>query len=339
MKYRTARRFVADLLAATGMPVAAADETAQAIVVAQAWRVFSHGLMRLPYYLTRLRAGGYRPDATLKSTSDTGPVVAMDGCGGLGHWQAWRAAETAAERARRYGIAAVSVADSGHCGSLGVYLFPLLRRGMAGLVLSNGPAVMPPWGGSAPVLSTSPLAFGAPLPDGPAIVDLATSAGSRGAIANHARAGTPLPAGWALDADGDPTVDPAAAMLGMLAPMGGAKGFALAFAIEALTGGLVGPALSTDVADPFSAELAATPQRIAHLVIGLSPAAFAPDGSALTRWQALADAVSSAGGRVPGARRTDPADIPDDTPVEVDDELAATLSRWADDLGVSSIVD
>src|SRR5690606_32119204 len=104
-----------------------------------------------------------------------------------------------------------SVGDSGHCGALGVYALPMLRAGRVGLVFSNGPAVMPPWQGSQPVLSTSPLAAGIPAGDQHAIVDLATTAVARGKIAAAARSGDPLPDGWAVDAAGQPTNDAAVA--------------------------------------------------------------------------------------------------------------------------------
>ena len=69
---------------------------------------------------------------------------------------------------------------------------------------------------------------------------MATSAVARGKIAAHADRGAELPPGWALDSSGEPTTDPLAALHGLLAPMGGAKGFALALLVEALAGGLAG---------------------------------------------------------------------------------------------------
>lgn len=328
------RQLAADLLAATGMPAERAERSAHAIVTADIWGVPSHGMMRLPYYLARLTAGGYHPKAELVTVRDTGPLVAFDGDGGLGHWQLWHAAELAAQRCAQYGIAAVSVGDSGHCGALGVYTLPLLHAGLVGVAFSNGPAVMPPWGGDSPVLSTSPMAFGIPIDGHPAIIDLATSAVARGKIAQHARNGAELPPGWALDSAGQPTTDPAAALHGMLAPLGGAKGFALAFAVEALTGGLVGPALSADVVDMFKPDDDARRQGISHLVVALDPAATSPTGTADDRLARLSDSVRAAGGRVPGSNRVDPRDVPDDAPLLIDAGVTAELSDWATRLGV-----
>jgi (2R)-3-sulfolactate dehydrogenase (NADP+) len=299
------RRQATELLTAAALPPERAAVTAHILVLADVWGVPSHGLMRLPYYLARLVAGGCRADAELTTVSDTGPVVAFDGGGGLGHWQLWSAAETARERCARYGVAAVSVADSSHCGALGTYVHPTLDAGQIALVFSNGPAVMPPWGGARPVLSTSPIAAGVPTTPDPLVVDLATSTVARGKIAARAQSGEPLPEGWALAPDGTPTTDPQTALRGMLAPLGGAKGYALALLVETLTAGVVGPRPSTEVCDMFDSAHDARRQGISHLLIALDPDALG-DG-------ALGDGVlevledGTPGGRTGGERTSDGA--------------------------------
>jgi (2R)-3-sulfolactate dehydrogenase (NADP+) len=335
-----ARALTRDLLAATGVPEAAAAQTAQALVLADVWGVGSHGLLRLPFYLQRLTEGGCNPAARLRPVTDTGPLVTYDGEDGLGHWQVWRAAEAAAGRCAASGVAVAAVGRSSHCGALGVYTLPLLAAGYVALVFSNGPAVMPPWGGSAPVLSTSPIAAGVPCRPRPAIVDLATSAVARGKIAGRAQRGEPLPEGWAFTAGGEPTTDAAAALRGMLAPLGGAKGYALAFVVEALTGGLVGPALSTDVADMLAADDAARPQRISHLVVALDPARLdigagqpGPPGEQ-ARLGALAASVAAAGGRLPGSRRVLPGELDEQAALTVGERVLAELGDWAQRLKV-----
>lgn len=332
-----ARRLSTALLRGVGLSRQNAETSARCIVLADCWGVGSHGLLRLPYYLQRSLAGGYPPDTDLTPVTDTGPVVVVDGGGGLGHWQLWGAAQIAVDRAGRYGIAAAAVGNSGHCGALGVYTLPALARGLVGLTFSHGPAVMPAWGSSSALFSTSPLAAGIPCLPRPAIVDMATSAVARGKIASYAQRGEPLPAGWALDATGEPTEDPAAALRGLLAPLGGAKGYALAFLIEALSAGLVGPSLSADVSDMFAEEDAATPQRIGHLVIVLDPRRFDVDGGdgAARRLADLGARVEAAGGRLPGSRRELPEDIPDDRVLEIPATLEGELRSWSERLGVA----
>lgn len=327
IRYAEAYDLALSLLLDAGFSRQRATTITEAILLADVWGLPSHGLLRLPYYLDRCAAGGYRADAELATATDTGPLVTLDGGGGLGHWQVAAATELARERCLRYGIAAVAVADSGHCGALGAYTLPLVDAGLAGLVFSNGPAVMAPWGSNTRLLSTSPIAAGIPIPERPAIVDLALSAVARGTIAAKAQAGEPLPEGWALDADGEPTTDAQTALHGLLAPLGGAKGFALAFLVESLTGGMIGPNLSADVPDFFDPECNHRPQGIAHLVVALDPRRTAPGGpgDVEARLRDLAKRVAGSGGRVPGGRRLLPAEITAGTPLTVSETVLADL--------------
>ena len=330
----TATELVSGLLRAAGMPDGPACRTAWAVVTAETWGKRSHGLLRVPYYLARFAAGGSDAGAKLRTVGDTGPVVALDGGNGIGHWQAWDAAGLATERARRFGVAAVSVGNSGHCGALGCYVLPMVSAGLVGVVFSNGPAVMPPWGGSDAVFSTSPIAAGIPTRPRPSIVDLATSAVARGTVAEAAAAGRPIPEGWAFDAGGAPTTDPAVALAGMLAPMAGAKGAALAFLVEALTGATVGPSLATDVADPLASSTVGDPQRIAHLVLALDPRSLDVDGRGAERLNRLAERIAAVGGRLPGARHPLPPELNGSRELEVTDPLARRLAAEATRLGV-----
>lgn len=331
-----ARQFTAQLLEAAGVPSDNAAVTAEAVVLADVWGAASHGLSRLPFYLERIAAGGYPAKAELITVTDTGPVVTFDGGGGLGHWQLSRAARLAVERCESFGVAAIGVGNSGHCGALGVYTLPALRAGQLCLVFSNGPAVMPPWGGTEPLLSTSPLAAGIPSRPKPAIVDLASSTVARGRIAAYAKRGEALPDGWAFDGHGRPTRDPQEALAGMLAPLGGAKGFALALVVEAMSGALVGPALSADVTDMFRPAQAGTPQRIGHLVISLKPSTLDVEGgkAAQARFDELARRIEAAGGRLPGSRRVLPDEIDPQAVVILPAQLEVELGVWAERLGV-----
>jgi (2R)-3-sulfolactate dehydrogenase (NADP+) len=331
-----ARELTTNLLEAVGLPAENAAVTAEAVVLADIWGVGSHGLIRLPFYLERTLAGGYPADARLVTVTDTGPAVTLDGGGGLGHWQLSRAASLAVERCDAFGIAAVGLGNSGHCGALGVYTLAALRAGYLVLVFSNGPAVMPPWDGVQPLLSTSPLAAGIPSRPKPAIIDLASSTVARGKIAAYASRGEVLPDGWAFDRQGRPTSDPDEALAGMLAPLGGAKGYALALLVEALSGALVGPALSSDVTDMFRPEDAGKPQRIGHLVLTLDPASFDVEGGsgAQARFDELARRVEEAGGRLPGSRRTLPDAIDTGAPLPLPRQLENELAGWAERLRV-----
>ncbi len=320
------------LLEAAGVPVVEAATTAKCIVASDRWGIGSHGLMRLPFYLSRLQAGGINPQAKLKTVTDIPSLVVFDGDDGLGHWQLQQAAEIASERAMVNGIAAVGVGRSNHCGALGIYVWPMINRGLIGIVFSNGPAVMPPWGGSKPILSTSPIAAGLPT-NPPTVVDLATSAVARGKIQAKAQAGVELEAGWAFAKDGLPTTDAKEALAGMLAPLGGAKGYALAVLVESLTGMLIGPSLSKNIPDMFAADQNALPQQISHFVIAIDATKLSVDGSH-DRSAEFAAAVNDAGGRLPGSNRANPEKLNYADEITITEQVSDQLQNWSVKLGI-----
>ncbi|CAB4823318.1 unannotated protein [freshwater metagenome] len=320
------------LLEAVGVKPEHALTTARCIVASDRWGIGSHGLMRLPFYLSRLQAGGINPHAELKMVTDLPSLVVFDGADGLGHWQLQHAAEVAAQRALINGIAAVGVGRSNHCGALGIYVWPMINRGLVGIAFSTGPAVMPPWGGDKPLLSTSPIAAGIPT-NPPTVVDLATSAVARGKIQAKAQAGAELEPGWAFTKDGAPTTDAKEALAGMLAPLGGAKGYAIAVLVESLTGMLIGPALSKNIPDMFAAEQNALPQEISHFVIAIDASKLSVDG-VNTRTEDFATEVNKAGGRLPGANRVNPEKLVDSDEITITDQVSTQLAAWSTTLGL-----
>lgn len=312
-----------ELLVAAGMDSAKAATSAHAIVASDRWGIGSHGLMRLPFYLDRLKAGGINPKAELKKVTDMPGLVIFDGEDGLGHWQIQHAAHLAAERAKVNGIAAVGVGRSSHCGALGIYVWPMIDAGLVGIAFSTGPAVMPPTGGNKPLLSTSPVAAGIPT-NPPTVVDLATSAVARGKIQAKAQAGAELEPGWAFTKDGAPTTDAKEALAGMLAPLGGAKGYALAVLVESLTGVLIGPTLSKNIPDMFNHDFDSAPQEIAHFVIAIDASKLSVDGEN-NRLGDFASEVNAAGGRLPGSNRVNPGKLNFDDEITITDSVAAQL--------------
>ena len=320
------------LLVAAGVPKPQASTTARCIVAGDRWGIGSHGLMRLPFYLARLQAGGINPAAELKTITDLPSLVVFDGDDGLGHWQLHYAAELASERAMVNGIAAVGVGRSNHCGALGIYVWPMINRGLVGIAFSTGPAVMPPWGGNKALLSTSPIAAGIPT-NPPTVVDLATSAVARGKIQAKAQAGAELEPGWAFTKDGAPTTDAKEALAGMLAPLGGAKGYAVAVLVESLTGMLIGPTLAKNIPDMFAASQDGLPQQISHFVIAIDAAKLSVDGSH-SRTQEFEDEVKVAGGRLPGSGRVNPENLNSNDEITITDQVAEQLKNWSQKLGI-----
>ena len=329
LNYQAAIKQASELLASTGMDAENASITASCIVASDVWGIGSHGLMRLPFYLERLTAGGINAKAKLKEVTNLPSLRIFDGDSGMGHWQVKKAAEVAANLAEAQGIAAVGVGRSNHCGALGIYVWPMLKKNLVGIIFSNGPAVMPPWGGNKPLLSTSPIAAGVPGKN-PTIIDLATSAVARGKIAAKAQKNEALEPGWAFDKDGQPTLDAKVALNGMLAPLGGVKGYALAALVESLTGALVGPKLAADIPDMFDNNVAKMPQDISHFVIAIKAEALTVDGN--NRMEDFSNRIEAAGGRLPGKNRINPFEVSDNTEFEITDSVQAELESWSSKL-------
>lgn len=328
--YEDAVQLASRLLRGAGLDAANAAATARVLALAEAWDLSSHGLLRLPVYLDRLQSGGYNATAALKPVTDLGALLVLDGEAGMGHWQMSSAVQMAVPRAKEFGLCAVAVGNSSHCGALGVYAADAADAGMVALVLSSGPPVLPAWGGTKALLSTSPIAAGFPLSPRPAVVDLALSTVARGKIAAYAARGETLPEGWALDSKGQPTTDAKAALSGLLSPLGGAKGFALAYLVESLTAALVGPSLSKDMPDFFDKNTLGQQQGIAHLLLVFDPTrtdVSADPAAAARRIAELAKATRDAGGRTPGTRRMAPSEVQPDLPLDVDESLWTDLQN------------
>lgn len=327
-------QFATALLEKVGVPEANATRTARAIVASDAWGNASHGLMRLPFYLKRIEFGGVDAQAQLRTISQRGAIHALDGQDGLGHWQLWEAAELGVQRAKEFGISLISIKNSSHCGALGVYLYPALDAGQIALIFTNGPAVMPAVGGNTPLLSTSPIAAGIPAKEA-MIIDLSTSTVARGKIAAAAKSGGEIPIGWAVDSAGNPITDAKAALHGMLAPLGGAKGFALGLMVEALSAGLSGGALSTQVPDMFNDNDDTKPQSISHTVITIDPNDLG-DSASYSDFELMATQIKESGGRVPGAKRVHPNQI-DNLEIEIADAVRTDLTNWSKKLEVNPL--
>ena len=334
IKVEKALTHATSMLMKAGVPESNAAKTARAIVTSDVWGNPSHGLMRLPFYLQRITMGGVNPEAELKVISERGAITSLDGENGLGHWQLWDAAVLGVAKAKECGISLVSVKNSSHCGALGVYLYPALDAGQIAMIFTNGPAVMPAVGGNAPLLSTSPIAAGIPSRT-PMIIDLSTSAVARGKIASAAKAGGTIPEGWAVNAKGETITDAKEALMGMLAPLGGAKGFALGLMVESLSAGLSGGALSRNVPDMFNSDDDQKPQGISHTVITIDPNDIV-DAASYDDFNKLASSITETGGRVPGSKRAHPNKLGDGE-ITIAEAVMNDLNGWSEKLGLARI--
>lgn len=206
----------------------------------------SHGLMRLPRVVERISNGVADPLATGEHHWK-GNLLEVDGRNGLGPVVACAALDAMSKRVADAGVAVAAVRNNNHLGMLAWYAERAAREGQILLAMCTSEALVHPWGGRKAMLGTNPLAIGVPTASGPFVLDMATSLVSMGQIHDYALKGKSIPSNWALDADGEPTTDAAAAKLGSIAPFGEAKGYALGLALEVLIASLTRSAVGRDV--------------------------------------------------------------------------------------------
>jgi LDH2 family malate/lactate/ureidoglycolate dehydrogenase len=268
-----ALEFAKQLLLAHGVPAEDSAIVAECLVHADLRGVDTHGLMRLPGYLDRIRRGLINPRPKIVLRQVTPVSVAVDGENGLGQVVATRAMSEAIAIARNYGVGIAGVRRSTHFGMAASYALQAIKAGLIGMVFTNSSASMPPWGGRQPILGTSPLAVGAPGGRlGPFVLDMSSAVAARGKIRKALRRGDTIPEGYALDAEGQPTTDPAKALQGVILPVGGPKGSGLAMMMDIFGGVLTGSAFAGDVGD--QAKDFDRPQNVGHFLFAIRPDLF-----------------------------------------------------------------
>src|SRR5215217_1186060 len=269
------QRAVAAIFVACGIGAEPADRVAEDLVAADIEGVASHGVMLVPMYVQRLKAGSVSLADVGVIISDRQASVVLDAQDALGQLTARQAVDLAIARAREFGMGVVAIRNAFHFGTAGRYARMMADQGAVGIVMSNTRPLMPAPGGAQPLTGNNPLAIA--VPSGSAFapeVDMALSAAAMGKIRNAAAAGQPIPQGWAADKDGNPTTDPHSAIAGMLLPAAGPKGFGLAFMIDLLTGGLSGGAIGPQVNGLYGDP--AAPYRCSNLFIAIDVGHFVP---------------------------------------------------------------
>lgn len=288
-----ARRFTTDLIAHNGVPRADAEIMANCLVRADLRGVDTHGIVRLPGYLDRLRRGLINPSPALQPRDITPAVAQLDGENGFGFIIATRAMAKAMDLARNIGIGMVSVKRSTHFGMAATYLLQAVEQGFIAMVFTNASRAMPPWGGREALLGTSPFAVGAPGgKKGPFILDMAPSVAARGKIRKALRAGQPIPIDYALDGEGKPTTDPAKALEGVVLPMGGPKGSGLSMLMDIMGGVISGAGFAGGVSDQYKDYT--RPQNVGHFFLAIKPDLFLPESEYRDRMDTLCDTVRNA---------------------------------------------
>jgi (2R)-3-sulfolactate dehydrogenase (NADP+) len=318
-----------DALAQAGAGAMAAQALGAAIARAEAEGLASHGLAYLPTYLEHLACGKVRQNAEPQRMQPKPGVVVVDADCGFAHPAIDLGLDALLSAARSQGIAVLVVRNSYNCGVLGHHTDRIARAGMLGLGFTNAPASIAPLGGVKPVIGTNPVSLAAPDGAGGValLIDQSASVVAKSEIMKKARAGQPIPEGWAFDSAGRPTTDAAVAVKGLMAPAGGQKGVGLGLIVELMAAALSGATLGID-ASPFSGP-AGGPPKTGQCFIAIDPGTTS-GGAFGARLARLCDAITAQEGtHLPGARRAANRARAEREGIAVDDALLARIREFA----------
>lgn len=281
----TLRAFTTAIYRSAGMPEADAALVADTLVQADLWGHQSHGVLRVGWYLARLKAGVCVPVATPDYVVDAGAIAVIDGGDAMGQVLTAIAMTDAIRRAREHGIGAVALRNSGHFGTALYFTLMAARAGCVGFLSTNASPAMAPWGGRRKTVGTNPWSWAAPAgKHAPMVLDIANTGVARGKIYLARNKGEQIPEGWAIDSDGAPTTDPTAAIDGVILPMAGHKGYAIATVMDMLSGVLSGSSFGARVGGPYQTD---RKSGAGQMMIVLDIAKFQPLAEFGARMEAL----------------------------------------------------
>jgi L-lactate dehydrogenase len=332
--------FARTLLVRAAMPADKAEAVAEILVEGELLGRTTHGLALLAPYLGEIASGGMRVDGDPETVMDFGACLGWNGRKLPGPWLIRRAIDEAMTRASRFGMGAVAIQRSHHTASLGAYLSQATTRGYLMLLTLTDPGFssVAPHGGIAPVLTSNPIAFGAPTAGEPILVDISTSMVTNAMVAKRKREGGCFEKPWLLDASGRPSTDPTVIFAdppGSVLPLGGLdaghKGYGIGMMIELLTGCLSGHGR----AEPSEGWSAAV------FLLVLDPAAFGTNDTYLRQVGALAAACHASPPRpgfdrvrLPGESGSERRAVQSRDGMTIDPEILMALAPWAEKLVV-----
>jgi LDH2 family malate/lactate/ureidoglycolate dehydrogenase len=325
-------------LKAVKVPEVEAKIVASILVDTSLDGIDTHGISRLPIYLSRLQNGRINPKPLFQKKVN-GAVASLDGDNGLGQLVAYRSMALAIELAKENGLGFVTVKNSNHFGAASTYCKMAAQEQMIGQAYTNSPCGIPPWGGKKPYFGTNPISYGFPNGDHSVVIDMSSSTVARGNIILADKEGRSIPEGWAIDKDGNPTTDAKAALQGAVLPVGGAKGYALALAVEVMSGIISGSAYGTHVGWIYDDSL--EPVNIGHSFFALDISRLMPFEDFQQRMNNMiaeikdvpkAEGVNAI--RIPGERRQLTAKEREKEGIPINDGLLKELNEIATGLGL-----
>jgi L-2-hydroxycarboxylate dehydrogenase (NAD+) len=233
--------FVTGLFEGAGMPPADAQFFSQSLVETNLWGIDSHGVLRVPIYVTRLLAGSCNPKPEIKTVKSAITLEILHGDDGAGQIVGREAMARAIDLAKTYNVGFVGAIRSNHFGAAATFTRIAAAEGMIGIAMTNVVQNVVAPGGSKPIIGNNPFSVAIPTyGEFPFVLDISLSSVAGGKLLLASKKGEKIPLDWGTDKNGRPTDDPNEAFKGFLLPVGGHKGLGLAYTIEILTGVISG---------------------------------------------------------------------------------------------------
>jgi L-2-hydroxycarboxylate dehydrogenase (NAD+) len=253
ISYKQEQLLCHKLLTASGMNDKDAEILADSIAHSDFTGIYSHGLSRFSNYLKRFANGAMKANANLTVTNDTGSTVSFDCDNGSGVVQMAKVYKQMAVRAKQYGIVIATGRKASNIGCGSFFANMAVNDDLIGMFCCNTVRCVAPFGGADRVLGTNPIVVGAPAKEElPLILDISTTITAMGKIQAAAREGKPIPEGWALDEEGNPTTDAKKAKT--VVPIAGPKGYGLAVMVEMFSALLAQAAYGEGIGFPNKGE-------------------------------------------------------------------------------------
>ena len=294
---------VAAIFESRGMAPADARTVAGVVVAAERDGARSHGLQRMPGYVSSMDCGWVDARAEPRIEQRTPGMLAADAGNGFAQVALARARDQLVRIAKQNGTAVLTIRNAHHFAALWPDVEPFAAAGFIALATVNSRSLMTAWGGTRKVLGTNPMAFACPRPGAPPLVwDQASSTMSQGDVLLHRTAGKPLPPGAGIDRTGQAMKEPAAVLDGgALLPFAGVKGSSVAFMVEILSAAFGGGTFGFE--DRSAALPGAVTSQSSQFLLLLDPAAAGETGFG-ARVEALLAVIAASGSqRLPGERR------------------------------------
>ncbi len=286
-----------------------ASEVAKAVRKAEATGNLICGLYYLESYCKQLETGRVKGTVEPVVSLPKSATVKVDAGFGFAQPAFTKGLEKAISVIRETGTCSLSVCHAHTCTSLGFFTEQIAMHGMVGIGFTNASAVVSPPGGNKAIIGTNPIAMAIPAQQGGVAFqfDQSTSAVALGKITMANAAKESIPLGWAVDAKGQPTTDPAEALKGSLVSTGGYKGYGFGLMAEVLAAAITGSVNSLDVKGLKVPE--GEPHNLGQFYFLMDPKAVSGD----VFWQRIArlsEAVDEQeGARLPGAKRQLPSEV------------------------------